>query len=57
MGEGFASFQNAQGILRDKRGNLLEHAGVLKHLFAHDGSFPGAGRRSDCRSDLKVGAA
>jgi hypothetical protein len=31
-------------------------SGVFKHLFAHDGSFPGAARRSDCRSDLKVGS-
>jgi len=30
-------------------------SGSLNHLFAHDGSFPDAWRRSDCRADLKVG--
>ena len=31
--------------------------GIFDHLFAHDCSFPGASRRSGCRSDLMVGCA
>ena len=30
--------------------------GIFDHLSAHDCSFPGAARRSGCRTDLKAGA-